>query len=54
MKAYRDYVNQLDFAKAEGRAEERSFMISMLKKKGMSDEEIAYYLDIDIEEVKSV
>ena len=54
LKAYRDYVNQLDFAKAEGRAEERSFMISMLKKKGMSDEEIAYYLDIDIEEVKSV
>ena len=47
-------MNQLDFAKAEGRAEERSFMISMLKKKGMSDEEIAYYLDIDIEEVKSV
>ncbi|MBP5704876.1 MAG: hypothetical protein J6X12_09345 [Paludibacteraceae bacterium] len=62
LKAYRDYVNQLDFAKAEGRAEgiaegraeERSFMISMLKKKGMSVEEIAYYLDIDIEEVKSV
>ena len=62
LKAYRDYVNQLDFAKAEGRAEgiaegraeERSFMISMLKKKGMSDEEIEYYLDIDIEEVKSV
>jgi hypothetical protein len=54
LKGYRDYVNQLDFAKAEGRAEERSFMISMLKKKGMSDEEIAYYLDIDIEEVKSV
>ena len=51
---FRDYVNQLDFAKAEGRAEERSFMISMLKKKGMSDEEIAYYLDIYIEEVKSV
>ncbi|MEE1084236.1 MAG: Rpn family recombination-promoting nuclease/putative transposase [Paludibacteraceae bacterium] len=74
LKAYRDYVNQLDFAKAEGRAEgiaegraegiaegraegraeERALMISTLRKNGMSDDKIAFYLDIDIEEVKSV
>jgi predicted transposase/invertase (TIGR01784 family) len=66
LKAYRDYVNQLDFAKNEGRAEgreegkaegkteERFKIISTLKRKGKSDEEIASLLDLDIEDVKSV
>ena len=62
LKAYRDYVNQLDFAKEEGRAEgkvegkteERTKTISTLRKKGRSDEQIAFLLDLDIEEVKSV
>ena len=70
LKAYRDYVNQLDFAKnegreegraegreegkAEGKTEERFKIISTLKRKGKSDEEIASLLDLDIEDVKSV
>jgi predicted transposase/invertase (TIGR01784 family) len=74
LKAYRDYVNQLDFAKNEGRAEgreegraegreegkaegkteERFKIISTLKRKGKSDEEIASLLDLNIEDVKSV
>ena len=66
LKAYRDYVNQLDFAKNEGRAEgreegkaegkteERFKIISTLKRKEKSDEEIASLLDLDIEDVKSV
>lgn len=75
-------MNQLDFAKNEGRAEgraegreegraegreegraegreegkteERFKIISTLKRKGKSDEEIASLLDLDIEDVKSV
>ena len=70
LKAYRDYVNQLDFAKNEGRAEgreegraegreegkteERAKTICTLRRKGKSDEEIASLLDLDIEDVKSV
>ena len=54
LKAYRDYVNQLDFAKEEGKTEERFKIISTLKRKGKSDEEIASLLDLDIEDVKSV
>ena len=66
LKAYRDYVNQLDFAKNEGRAEgreegkaegkteERFKIISTLKRKEKSDEEIVSLLDLDIEDVKSV
>ena len=37
LKAYRDYVNQLDFAKEEGKTEERSKTISTLRRKGKSD-----------------
>ncbi|MBO7626508.1 MAG: hypothetical protein J6S93_03010 [Paludibacteraceae bacterium] len=70
LKAYRDYVNQLDFAKNEGRAEgreegraegreegkteERAKTICTLRRKGKSDEEIASLLDLDIEDVKLV
>ena len=70
LKAYRDYVNQLDFAKNEGReegraegreegreegkTEERAKTICTLRKKGKSDEEIASLLDLNIEDVKSV
>ena len=66
LKAYRDYVNQLDFAKNEGRTEgraegreegkteERAKTICTLRRKGKSDEEIASLLDLDIEDVKSV
>lgn len=70
LKAYRDYVNQLDFAKNEGRAEgreegraegreegkteERAKTICTLRRKGKSDEEIASLLDLNIEDVKSV
>lgn len=62
LKAYRDYVNQLDFAKNEGRAEgreegkteERAKTICTLRRKGKSDEEIATLLDLDIEDVKSL
>ena len=58
LKAYRDYVNQINYAKkegiAEGRAEERSKTITLLRKGGMSDEEISSLLKIDIEEVKSL
>ena len=54
LKAYRDYVNQINYAKkegiAEGRAEERSKTITLLRKGGMSDEEISSLLKIDIEE----
>ena len=70
LKAYRDYVNQLDFAKNEGReegraegreegreegkTEERAKTICTLRRKGKSDEEIASLLDLNIEDVKSV
>ena len=66
LKAYRDYVNQINYAKkegiaegraegkAEGIAEERSKTITLLRKGGMSDEEISSLLKIDIEEVKSL
>ena len=58
LKAYRDYVNQMDFARAEGReegkTEERAKTICTLRRKGKSDEEIASLLDLDIEDVKSV
>ena len=70
LKAYRDYVNQLDFAKNEGRAEgreegraegreegkteERAKTICTLRRKGKGDEEIASLLDLDIEDVKLV
>ena len=54
LKAYRDYVNQLDFARAEGKTEERAKTICTLRRKGKSDEEIASLLDLDIEDVKSV
>lgn len=70
LKAYRDYVNQISYAKkeglaegiekgkaegrAEGIAEERSKNINLLRESGMSDEEIAFRLKINIEEVKSL
>ena len=74
LKAYRDYVNQINYAKkegmeegkaegrvegreegkAEGRAEERLKTITLLRESGMSDEEIAFRLKIDIEEIKSL
>lgn len=68
LKAYRDYVNQLDFAKNEGReegraegreegreegkTEERAKTICTLRRKGKSAEEIASLLDLNIEDVK--
>ena len=66
LKAYRDYVNQINYAKkegiaegrvegkAEGRAEERLKTITLLRESGMSDEEISFRLKIDIEELKSL
>lgn len=70
LKAYRDYVNQISYAKKEGMAEgiekgkaegreegiaeERSKNIKLLRESGMSDEEISFRLKIDIEELKSL
>jgi predicted transposase/invertase (TIGR01784 family) len=66
LKAYRDYVNQINYAKkegmeegkaegrVEGREEERLKTITLLRESGMSDEEIAFRLKIDIEELKSL
>lgn len=66
LKAYRDYVNQIDYAKEEGRIEGREEgieegiikgrveTIHLLKKSGMTDEEIASRLGMDIDLVKSM
>lgn len=66
LKAYRDYVNQIDYAKEEGRIEGRNEgieegiikgrveTIHLLRKSGMSDEEIASRLEMDIDLVKSM
>lgn len=49
LKAYRDYVNQIDYAKeegrAEGRAEARAETIAILKDLGLSEEDIAKRLE---------
>jgi predicted transposase YdaD len=44
----------MEEGKAEGRAEERLKTITLLRESGMSDEEIAFRLKIDIEELKSL
>lgn len=54
LKAYRDYVNQIDYAKEEGRKEGTVNTIHLLRKSGMSDEEIASRLGMDIDLVKSM
>ena len=58
LKAYRDYVNQLDYAKNEGRSEgERRLLTRQVlakKKKGMSPAEIADTLETDIKLVEEI
>lgn len=58
LKAYRDYINQIDYAKEEGRQEgkeeERANTIHLLRKSGMCDEEIASRLEMNIAAVKSI
>lgn len=58
LKAYRDYVNQLDYAKNEGRSEgERRLLTRQVlakKKKGMSLAEIADTLETDIKLVEEI